>query len=107
MSIQQFSPKDCSDLIARNSMIQCIDVRERYEYELGNIGFINIPMSDIASISSKFNAAQQTMLVCRSGKRAEAVANLLLKEFHFSDIIIIEGGLAAWKTFIDPTIELD
>ena len=107
MSIQQLSPKDCSDLIARNSKIQCIDVREHYEYELGNIGFTNIPMSETASISEKFDPAQQTIIICRSGKRAEAVGNLLLKEFHFTEIIIVDGGLLAWKASIDSTIQLD
>jgi len=107
MSIQQLSPKICSEIIAKLTEVQCIDVREPYEYELGNIGFVNIPMSETLQICERFDAVKPTIILCRSGKRAEAVANLLATEFHFSSIIIVEGGITAWKEALDNTIQLD
>ncbi len=107
MSIQQLPPKNCSEIIAKDTQIQCIDVREPYEYELGNIGFVNIPMSETLIISEQFDKEKQTIILCRSGKRAEAVANLLSTEYNFTSLIIVAGGITAWKETIDNTIQLD
>ena len=107
MSIQQLPPKICSEIISREKEIQCIDVREPYEYELGNIGFVNIPMGETPIISEQFDKEKQTIILCRSGKRAEAVANLLSTEYNFTSIIIVEGGITAWKEAIDDSIQLD
>jgi len=107
MSIQQLTPAICSEIIAKDSRTQCIDVREPYEYELGNIGFVNIPMGETPMISEQFDKEKQTIILCRIGKRAEAVANLLLTEYNFTSIIIVEGGITAWKESIDETIQLD
>ena len=107
MSIQQLTPKVCSEIISKDKEIQCVDVREPYEYELGNIGFVNIPMSETLLISQKFDATKQMLIICKSGKRAEAVANLLSTEYNFSSIIIVDGGITAWKETIDDSIQLD
>jgi rhodanese-related sulfurtransferase len=45
--------------------------------------------------------------MCRSGKRAESVANWLESDFHFSNVIIIEGGITQWKEQVDPSIILE
>lgn len=107
MSIQKLSPKKCSEIIAKDKQIQCFDIREPYEYELGNIGFVNIPMSETLIISEQFDKEKQTIILCRSGKRAEAVANLLSTEYAFTSLIIVEGGITAWKETIDNAIQLD
>jgi rhodanese-related sulfurtransferase len=34
--------------------------------------------------------------MCNSGKRAEALANLLETEFNQPNLVVLEGGIAAW-----------
>jgi rhodanese-related sulfurtransferase len=45
--------------------------------------------------------------MCRSGKRAESVANFLEKDYQFSDIIVMEGGIVQWKEQVDSSLRLD
>jgi adenylyltransferase/sulfurtransferase len=47
------------------------------------------------------------VVMCRSGKRAEAVANLLLTDYSLSNVYILDGGIIAWKENIDNTLDLD
>lgn len=107
MAIQYLSPTLCKDFILNNSKVQCIDIREPYEYELGNNGFINIPMSEAVNMSNTLDVSLPTIILCKSGKRAEVVANFLLTTSGFTSIIIVQGGITAWKECIDPSIQLD
>jgi hypothetical protein len=34
--------------------------------------------------------------MCNSGKRAEALVNLLETDFGMNDLLVLEGGIAAW-----------
>ena len=43
--------------------------------------------------------------MCRTGKRAEAVANYMECELGFSDLLILEGGIIGWIEAIDPHLE--
>jgi rhodanese-related sulfurtransferase len=45
--------------------------------------------------------------MCRSGKRAEAVANILSTDFNRSNVVILEGGILAWKENVEPTLNIE
>ncbi|MES2799137.1 MAG: rhodanese-like domain-containing protein [Bacteroidota bacterium] len=84
-----------------------VDVREDYEYGYSNIGCKHIPMGDVCERKEEIPRNQNVLLVCKSGKRAEAVANYLETEFGYEYLYVLEGGLQAWKEVIDDTLKLD
>jgi rhodanese-related sulfurtransferase len=45
--------------------------------------------------------------MCRSGKRAEAVVNVLERDHDMTNILLLEGGIIAWKDEVDQTLDLD
>jgi len=45
--------------------------------------------------------------MCRSGKRAEAVANILMTDYSISNVYILDGGILAWKDQIDSTLDIE
>jgi rhodanese-related sulfurtransferase len=45
--------------------------------------------------------------MCQSGRRAEAVVNLLETEFHFPNVFVMEGGILGWIEHVDPSLKLD
>lgn len=73
-----------------------LDIRENYEREAASIPSKHIPMDEVCRHINDFPADQQIVLVCGSGKRAEALANLLEAEFNQSNLAVLEGGIAAW-----------
>ena len=73
-----------------------LDIRESYEREAVSIPSKHIPMDEVCGQLSDFPSDQQIILMCNSGKRAEALANLLETEFNQSNLIVLEGGIAAW-----------
>jgi rhodanese-related sulfurtransferase len=101
------TPSAAQTIIQSQNPIQLIDVRETYEFDYGNNGFVNIPMAEMAEKVAILDNNLPTVLICRSGKRAEAVAIFLEKCYGFTDLFVIDGGMIAWKEIIDPQIQLD
>ncbi len=73
-----------------------LDVRDQYETEICSIDAIHIPMGEIIDRLSEIPQNQQIAVMCRSGKRSEAVANILVIEHSFENLVIMEGGILAW-----------
>jgi rhodanese-related sulfurtransferase len=45
--------------------------------------------------------------MCRSGKRAEALANLITTEGLINEVFIMNGGILAWIETVDTSLKLD
>ena len=101
------SPKEVKELLSRETEFKILDVRENYEHDQCNISCMHIPMSDIKNNLDNLKKIKKIAFMCRSGQRAEAVANWLEKEHYFQNLIVIEGGILNWKEQIDPSLEIE
>ena len=101
------SPKEAKELLNTETEFKILDVRENYEHDQCNISCMHIPMSDIKNNLDNLKKIKKIAFMCRSGKRAEAVANWLEKEHYFQNLIVIEGGILNWKEQIDPSLEIE
>lgn len=104
--MELISPENCKQAIEKNEAL-IIDVRENYEFENCNIGFLHIPMGEINERIKEIPSDKKIIVMCQSGRRAEAVANLLETEYNLQSVYIMEGGITAWKEQIDQTLQLD
>lgn len=100
-------PKECHERIDKGESIEIIDIRELYEYEACNIGSRHIPMAEVMDHVEELSNANKLAIMCRTGKRAEAVANLLECETPLEEVLIIEGGLTGWKEKVDPSLNIE
>lgn len=82
-----------------------LDIREPYEVEICSIGGLQIPMGEVANRIDEIDKNKEVIVLCRSGKRAEAVANLLESDFSFPNVTILEGGILAWIDQVDNSLE--
>lgn len=91
-----------------NQSILLIDIREPYEREICYIEQSeHFPMGDVEAIKLKVqHSEKESVLICKSGKRAEATANLIEKELNIDNVYILEGGIIAWIETIEPHLEL-
>lgn len=93
--MKYYSVEDIHAGIQSGKMI-ILDVREKYEYEICSIQSIQIPMDEIFARTNEIPQDIIVAVMCRSGKRAEAVANLLTTENNFKNLVIMQGGILAW-----------
>lgn len=99
------TPRDLQAKIQENENVLIVDVREKYEQEICQIPSIHIPMAEMAKRFHEIPADKTIVVMCRSGKRAEALANLMECELKFSNLYVLEGGILKWIEDIDPKLE--
>jgi rhodanese-related sulfurtransferase len=105
--LKNISPKELKQKIDANEALFLLDIREDYERDAAHIPSEHVPMGQVADKAASFPKEKEIIVICRSGRRAIPVADLLENDFAFPNVTILEGGLLAWKADIDATLDLD
>ncbi len=87
-----------------NENFQLIDVREPHEAEIAEIGGELIPMGQIINESEKISKDKPVVIHCRSGARSATVILALEKQYGFTNLYNLKGGIIAWAKEIDPSV---
>jgi len=89
-----------------------LDVREPWELQTASItpdGFtlVHVPMQSIptrlAELQSSYGADQPIACLCHHGMRSQQVANYLAQH-GFTDVVNLQGGIAAWSEQLDSAV---
>lgn len=104
-TMKEVTVKELKELIDNKADFQLIDVRETFEYEVSDIGGLNIPLVGILIEADKVAKDKPVILQCRSGKRS-AQAVMLLEQQGFDNLANLKGGILAWKEEIDPELDV-
>ncbi|MCO4814548.1 MAG: rhodanese-like domain-containing protein [Flavobacteriales bacterium] len=98
-------PKEVHErLISKNDLV-ILDIREGYELEICGIDAVHIPMEEVQFRLDEIPSDKELIIMCRSGKRAMALANLLETDFEYTDVYVMDGGILQWKELIDSNLE--
>jgi len=78
-----------------------LDVRDPHELEgdLGALpGAVNIPLKQLEQRLGELSIQERKdiVVVCRTGKRSEAAAQMLQKS-GFEQLFVLNGGMKAWR----------
>lgn len=101
-------PFDLNNIIKNknNDEFIILDVREVMEREICAIdNSINIPMNEIDSKINKLDKDKEYYIVCLAGKRAEKVADYLIKN-NFKKVFVLQNGMKGWVSYIDNTMPI-
>lgn len=103
--MEEITVEELKRKIDNGEDFQLIDVRETFEYEVSNLGGINIPLSGIMIESDKIATDKPVIVQCRSGKRS-AAAIMQLQTLGYDNLYNLEGGILAWKEKFDPSMQV-
>jgi len=82
-----------------------LDVREPYEIEIANVpGALCIPMNTVPQRQQELDPDAEILVMCRSGKRSADVTAFLMHQ-GFTNVHNVTGGILAWATDVDPTVQ--
>lgn len=95
---------ELKELIDTKQDFQLIDVREKSEFEVCDLGGELIPMNTIPSQVNNISKTKQVIIHCRSGKRSADVINYLEKNHGYTNLFNLEGGILAWADEIDESM---
>jgi rhodanese-related sulfurtransferase len=105
--MRSITATELNQALLRGEDYMIIDIREPYEHAACSIDAIHIPMGEICEKSAELPTDRSIVIMCRSGKRAEAVANMLASDHGMNNIYLLEGGITAWRDEVDQTLDLD
>lgn len=89
-----------------NKEFQLIDVREIAEYHVSNLGGRLIPLGFLSKHLSELEEGTPVVMHCRSGGRSSVAVSLAERYNEDLEVYNLDGGMKAWKEFIDPSIEV-
>jgi sulfur-carrier protein adenylyltransferase/sulfurtransferase len=104
--ISEISPTELKQRKDRGDDVTIIDVREPYEWEMGNLepyGAKLIPLAELPERLDEVEKSDEIVLMCRSGGRSERALKLL-REHGYDRLHNLRGGILAWSDEIDPSI---
>lgn len=82
-----------------------LDVREPAEYAICQIsGSTLIPMSEITSRFMELDEDDEIICICHHGMRSMQVG-LYLEGQGFNNVVNLTGGIDAWATDVDPSMQ--
>ncbi|KAB2494228.1 sulfurtransferase TusA family protein [Priestia endophytica] len=90
------------ELQSRNGLI--LDVREAAEYAFGHIeGAKSIPMGELESHLEELDKNEEIYVICRTGKRSDFAAHLLVKS-GYTKVYNVLPGMNEWNGKITKKI---
>jgi rhodanese-related sulfurtransferase len=93
------SPQQVTLLINR-AKATIVDVRDAAAFGEGHLPDArNIPLGELAKRSGELEKFKNrtAIVVCQTGTRAYGAARILEKA-GFADVVVLDGGIEAWKT---------
>jgi rhodanese-related sulfurtransferase len=104
--MNKICPSKCPSLIASGNAV-VLDIRESFEYDQAHIESLHIPMAEVVEHIENLKKYPQIIVMCQSGKRAEAMVNFLETEFNLTNLLLMEGGILGWKEKVDSSLKID
>ncbi|HEV2490749.1 MAG TPA: rhodanese-like domain-containing protein [Candidatus Acidoferrales bacterium] len=100
----EIEPRDVKQLLARGENMLFVDVRETWEHQLCHIeGSQLIPLGQLASNLAMFEAAEEIVVFCHSGRRSLDAAAWLRSQ-GISEARSMSGGIDRWSREIDSSV---
>jgi rhodanese-related sulfurtransferase len=84
---------------------QVIDIRDKNDFKAGHItGAISVSMSEISDKKTIFSEDKPIVVVCKLGQTAQTAASILKKQ-GYNKVVVLAGGITAWKAEGLPVIK--
>ena len=81
-----------------------LDVREPWEYQVCHLPNSQlVPMRHIPTALDQLEPGRETVVICHHGIRSAAVARFL-EQAGFTNVINLDGGVAAWAREVDRSM---
>jgi len=102
--MKEITVQELKSMLDAGTDFQLIDVREPHEYQICNLGGELIPQGDLPRQVERISKDKQVILQCRSGARSGNMVVWLEKNYGFTNLYNLKGGILAWAREIDPSV---
>ncbi len=94
---REIAADDLKRKIAQGEKVFLVDVREPFEKEAADIGGLLVPMDEILDRLSEIPRDREVVFYCHSGIRSAHAIQHLEREFGYSNLWNLKGGIIAFQ----------
>lgn len=83
-----------------------VDVREYHEADIADLpdhGQLRIPTGEFPERYEEVARDKEIVVYCRSGRRSDWAAKILLQK-GYERVLNLKGGVLAWRNEVDPDL---
>jgi rhodanese-related sulfurtransferase len=96
---------DLKEMIDKGSEFLIIDIRDADDFDFAHIaGSLNFPKPEFDSRIPEIPRDIPVILVCKYGKKSEALVMTLMEDHGYKNCKSLLGGIWEWSKEIDPTL---
>jgi adenylyltransferase/sulfurtransferase len=95
--MNEISQKELKTWTKAGKEFQLVDVRERSEFELFNIGGELMPLSEFTNHIDKIRDDIPVVIHCRSGKRSADAIQYLAVNHGYTNLLNLVNGVLNWN----------
>lgn len=101
--MKEITPAELKKMKDNNEDFQLIDVREKAEVDIVEIGGEHIPMGEIMENLDKISKDKKVIVHCKAGGRSGAVVQALERQ-GYTNLYNLKGGILAYADQVDPSL---
>jgi len=104
--VPEISPTELKSRIDAGKVPVLVDVREYYEADIADLpelGQLRIPTAEFVGRLEELDPASELVLYCRSGRRSEWAARILMDR-GYERVINLKDGVLGWREEVDPDL---
>jgi len=105
MTVEEITVQELKKIQDENEPVLLIDVREKFEKELVDIGGDLIPLGQLTDRLADIESHKDhpVIIYCRSGARSAEACRMLMSQ-GFKNVRNLKGGILKWADDIDPSL---
>ena len=104
--VPEITPTQLKARIDAGDVPVLVDVREYYEADIADLpelGQLRIPTAEFVARLDELDPGSELVIYCRSGRRSEWAARILLDR-GYERVINLKDGVLGWREEVDPDL---
>ncbi|MDV3309870.1 MAG: molybdopterin-synthase adenylyltransferase MoeB [Cyclobacteriaceae bacterium] len=103
--IKEISATELAAWMEQGEDFQLIDVREKYEYEIVNLGGELFPLGEIETLTARIDRNRKVVVHCKSGGRSAEAIRRLEERFGYTNLYNLRAGIMGYIEEVRPELQ--
>jgi len=103
--MKEITVRELKQKLDNKEDIQLIDVREEYEYDISNLAGELIPMGMVMESVDRISRDKPVIVHCKTGRRSAVAIMNLEKQYGFTNLFNLKGGIIAYALEVDNSLQ--
>ena len=104
--VPEITPTELKARIDAGDVPVLVDVREYYEADIADLPDVDqlrIPTAEFVARMGELDRSKELVIYCRSGRRSEWAARILLDR-GYERVLNLKDGVLGWREEVDPDL---